>query len=118
MHRLGQLQTLVEIIPEGYTGKLQVMDVGVNRPFKKADGEEHFYFLQRNNDNNTPGTRILPTCQDVSHWINAAWKSVKEETIQKTWVHIGLCNPPMRPIDVLDEIEETQIQLGAEALMM
>ncbi|KAL7577572.1 hypothetical protein ACA910_015100 [Epithemia clementina (nom. ined.)] len=116
MHQLGELRTLVEIIPGGYTGKLQVMDVGVNRPFKAAYSEEHFLFLQQQHSENIPGTRIIPRCQDVAMWITKARGANKEETIKKTWVHIGIANPPLRPIDFIDNIEETQIQLGAEAI--
>ncbi|KAL7567499.1 hypothetical protein ACA910_009512 [Epithemia clementina (nom. ined.)] len=117
MHRLAELRTLVEIIPGGYTGKLQVMDVGINRPFKATYGEEHFSFLRFRHSETPPGTRIIPWRQDVASWISTAWKAVKEESITKTWVHIGIRDPPLRPIDYIDDIEETRIQLGAEAFL-
>jgi hypothetical protein len=31
---LEAMGTKILIIPNGYTGKLQVLDVGINRPFK------------------------------------------------------------------------------------
>ena len=34
MKRLGDLRTIVDYVPPGYTSKLQVMDVGINGPFK------------------------------------------------------------------------------------
>lgn len=71
-----------EYILPGYTPKLQVLDVGVNGPFK------HYYKVLLNtflNNNNYVG-KI--TRERVAEWIVGAWDSITPETITNTWTSI------------------------------
>lgn len=75
--------TELEVIPGGYTSKLQVMDVGLNKPFKDRmrNCVEQFIVSQ------PVGTK--PTRKVVSHWIKKAWDDMDIVTVQNTWRHIG-----------------------------
>ena len=81
VNRLATLNTQAEIIVPGYTSKLQVLDVGVNRPFKCYVANEYNAHLIQN------GSK--PNRQDIAHWVNRAWKGITEDTILNTWDNIG-----------------------------
>jgi hypothetical protein len=88
---LSKSNTIVEFIPPGYTSKLQVMDVGLNRPFKTAMGNCYHNFVRDEKMANEPGTAIKPKRSDVARWISEAWYSgITDSTITNTWRHIGL----------------------------
>lgn len=73
----------VDFVPGGYTSKLQVLDVGVNGPFKVYVRSCYEEFMLRN-DGKKP-RRI-----DVARWISEAWKKVSVETICNTWTRVGI----------------------------
>ena len=78
---------MVDFIPGGYTSKLQVQDVGINRPFKKVLREEYWKFMTMNNhglDFQLP----KPHRKDLANWVSNAWNTVRTETVIKTWDHI------------------------------
>jgi DDE superfamily endonuclease len=56
--------TIVKFIPEGYTSKLQVLDVGVNKPFKQYTRGEYVMFLQTRTH-----PRQLTRRLDVANWV-------------------------------------------------
>jgi DDE superfamily endonuclease len=104
--------TIVKSIPEGYMSKLQVLDVGVNKPFKQYTRGEYIMFLQT-----WTHPRQLPRRLDVANWIIQAWEQISVETILNTWRKVGLIDfdaemPPVDPVDdkqyyaVQDEQEE------------
>ncbi len=66
--------TEVDIIPGGYTSKLQPMDVGLNKPFKGyvSDNFTDWLIINRNKK---------PTRQDVSAWILSGWNRLSEQII-------------------------------------
>ena len=76
--------TEVEFIPGGYTGALQVLDKGVNKPFKNHYRSQQLRW-QINNDENAK-----PKRHDVANWIQAAWDRVTVESIRNTWNSIGI----------------------------
>ena len=82
--------TLVEIIPGGYTSKLQVMDVGLNRPFKKIFNESGDKHIQRSVEYQIPGAKVSIRRQDISGWVKHAWYELRKDTIEKTWAHVGI----------------------------
>jgi hypothetical protein len=100
---LSENRTLVQFIPGGYTSKLQVLDVGINRPFKMAYGDAYFTFVQNWLGSNSAGSKPKPTRKDVSYWIATGWDAINEDTITSTWVHCRLI--PMT-IPVCDEITD------------
>jgi transposase-like protein len=78
----SELNTEVDFIPGGYTGKVQVMDVGINKPFKN-------YIRNAFDDWLVVNVR-KPKRQDVAYWVNEAWNNVQATTITRTWKSIGL----------------------------
>ena len=80
MQRCG---TEVDTIVAGYTGRLQVLDVGINKPFKGYVKEEYEIFM-RENPHGTKPSRV-----DVVNWISVAWQKLMPLTICNTWRLIG-----------------------------
>jgi hypothetical protein len=89
MRAIGTCRTILEIIPGGYTSRLQPVDVGVNKPFKKYYGDCSEEFVRRWICNNVAGVKPKPICVEVAKWIDTAWKAIRRETILNTWRHIG-----------------------------
>jgi hypothetical protein len=87
VRRIGELRTILEIIPGGYTSKLQVLDVGINRSFKFYYGEASQEFVRQWTSANLPGVKAKPSRQNVAHWISYAWSHIDQEMIQNTWRH-------------------------------
>ena len=67
-----------DIVEPGYTGKLQVCDVGINKPFKDKY-KELFLAFRHSNPTGVP-TRPL-----VIQWIITAWGNVTKDCITNTW---------------------------------
>ena len=82
---VSNLETELEIVPPGFTSKLQVMDVGINKPFKDRIRHSVEDFLTSNLMN------CKPTRQVVSHWIGNAWEDIPASMIINTWRHVGFC---------------------------
>ena len=80
MQRCG---TEVDTIAAGYTGRLQVLDVGINKPFKGYIKDEYEIFM-RENPHGTKPSRV-----DVANWISVAWQKLMPLTICNTWRSIG-----------------------------
>jgi DDE superfamily endonuclease len=85
----------VEFIPGGYTWKLQVMDVGVNKPFKDRirDKYDQWFFNQ--------GCTNKPQREDVAKWVKASFEGVSTTTIIKTWKRVGLIYDDENVLDVV-----------------
>ena len=69
----------LEFIPGGYTWKLQVLDVGVNKPFKNHIQDSYNTWFGLNNYD------IKPQRSDVAHWVTALFDAVEKAIILKTW---------------------------------
>ena len=78
--------TEVNFILNGYTDKLQVLDVGVNKPFKQYT-KQYFERFMVNNIKNRKVTRL-----DVAKWVAEAWENIAATTITNTWNSIGFVN--------------------------
>lgn len=70
--------TEVDYIPGGYTSKLQVLDVGVNKPFKQ-------YLRYTFDDWLVANMNKRPERVDVAWWVKKAWDQITTETITNTW---------------------------------
>mgnify|MGYP005852193269 CR=1 FL=1 len=81
---IANCNTELEFVPKGYTSKLQVLDVGVNKPFSDYIRQQVDDWQVRNQFDTKPRR------QDVSHWIKMAWMEITETTIKNTWRRIGL----------------------------
>ena len=75
--------TEVDFVLGGYTSKLQVLDVGVNKPFKGYVKESYEQFMV----DNTEGRKASRL--DVAKWVEDACNKVTPETICNTWTSIG-----------------------------
>jgi DDE superfamily endonuclease len=81
---LKDCRTAVNFIVNGYTTKLQVLDVGINKPFKGYVRECYKQFMVEN----AHGQKT--TRCDVAKWIATAWDKIKHESIINTWKSIGI----------------------------
>jgi transposase-like protein len=95
------LNTEVEIIPGGYTSKLQAMDVGINKPFKNHCRKQFQIWLEQNQTND--GTTVKPHRKDAAKWAKYAWDQITPRTIRKTWNHIGYMDLPIEDLQVDEE---------------
>jgi hypothetical protein len=73
-----ECNTEVDFIPPGYTSKLQMLDVGVNRPFKIGMRNQFDTWICEN-------TGIKPTRRVVAQWIENAWGRISSTTILNSW---------------------------------
>jgi hypothetical protein len=78
---LANCDTDVDFIIGGYTAKLQVMDVGVNRTFKDEYRRQFELFMVKNDN-------AKPLREDVSKWVWNAWESITSESIRNTWLKV------------------------------
>ena len=74
----------VDYILGGYTSRLQVMDVGLNKPFKGYVREAYENFMI-----GKPENRKVKR-EDIVQWIHTGWEKVKIEIITRTWNKIGI----------------------------
>ena len=74
----------MDIIPAGYTLCLQVMDKGVNKPFKEYLHQESMSWLVAQPQNSSPSHAV------VGQWIHTACEKVTVKSIVNTWVGIGI----------------------------
>ncbi len=78
---LTRLGTKILYIPRGYTGRLQVLDVGVNHPFKLYMREQNESFLGG-------GVRKVSHLH-IIQWIIGSWRRMSAESITNTWRTVG-----------------------------
>jgi DDE superfamily endonuclease len=92
-------RTEVELIPGGYTSKLQPMDVGINKPFKNFIRAEFHDWLVVNRNRKT-----RPSRQEVSWWVREAWNNVSDSVVRNSFRGAGLVVACSAAVD--DELEE------------
>jgi DDE superfamily endonuclease len=97
-----ECNTAVEYIPPGYTSKLQVCDVGINKPFKDHLRREYDIWMMENLDDRRPKR------QDVARWIDTSWKSISSNTITNTWRRCMAFKPSI--VNSLPPIEYNQLE--------
>ncbi len=78
--------TEVDFVLGGYTSKLQVIDVGINKPFKGYIKECYERFMVANEDD------VKVSRSDVAKWVEEAWNKVSVNAICNTWSSIGFIN--------------------------
>jgi hypothetical protein len=79
---LGKANTLTIMLPNGETLAVQVLDVGINKPFKTmvtASIDEHLI---------RKGTSVGRP--EMAAFVIDAWKQITSETIVRTFLKIGL----------------------------
>jgi hypothetical protein len=75
--------TEVEFVIGGCTGCVQILDKGVNRPFKSYAREEFENWMLTNLSSRHP------TQGEVASWVNTAWNKITEDKIKNTWKSVG-----------------------------
>jgi hypothetical protein len=75
--------TEVDFITPGFTGALQVLDVGVNKQFKQYIRHQYEEWMVDNPLNQRPTRPIVAT------WIHNAWDTVSIDAIVNTWRSVG-----------------------------
>jgi DDE superfamily endonuclease len=109
--QIAEFQGYVELLPAHSTSVLQVMDVGINNPFKNVVRDEYDVWHEHYGK---PGAKVDQT--DVSHWIETSWSKIKDSTILQTWQHIRRnFNPDLKLNDTdLGAVDEDFMQLLAK----
>jgi hypothetical protein len=79
--------TDVDFVIGGYTGCVQILDNGVNHPFKSYAREE-FENLMLTNLSSRHLTR-----GEVASWVTTTWNKIAQETIKNTWKYVGIFVP-------------------------
>jgi len=76
----------VDFIPAGYTACLQVLDKGVNKPFKQFVRDDSIAWLQQA-PQGAKSNRLY-----VTNWISNSysWNQISAETITNTWNRLQL----------------------------
>ncbi len=87
---LGNHDNKVLFIPRGFTSRLQVLDVGINRPFKHYMRQQFETFMLSN------GQKIERL--HIIWWVNGSWERITKETITNTWRSIGYWKNIMKKI--------------------
>jgi hypothetical protein len=112
---IAQCNTEIDFIPGGYTSKLQVLDVGINKPFKDRVREHYENYMVMTVDGK-------PKRQDVAHWIWDSWDDITDTMITNTWRHIGItggvaggvANDEVQADDGMDTIDDPLEMLDVE----
>jgi hypothetical protein len=82
-NQINKLGTDSDIIPGGYTGSVQVLDKGVNKPFKGYLRDKFEEWMCTN------GSRRRPSNSEVVQWVAKAWEQVTTAAIVNTWKSFG-----------------------------
>jgi hypothetical protein len=82
--QLAEHTCILSLLPANMTSTLQILDVGINMPFKDFMKAQYTQFLIDSLDKKTNITREL-----MSTWIANSWESVKALSIVNTSRKIG-----------------------------
>jgi hypothetical protein len=90
-HAIKSTGSLLTILPGGSTGQIQVLDliqvldVGINKPFKdKFRTRWVNWMATENRDNEKVVSR-----QMLAVWVSEIWESMDMNLIKNSWVHCG-----------------------------
>ena len=82
------------IIPGGYTGLVQPIDVGIGKPFK----HRICYWLEEwLAEHDTCRVKPQDVRKLIAEWVCAAWARTKEETVHKSRRHTSFSFFPDKP---------------------
>jgi hypothetical protein len=81
---VGRAGVEVDFIPAGYTPPCQVLDKGINKPFKQFLGQQSIAWLQGAPQGSKPD-RVT-----ITNWISNSWNQVSVDTITNTWNSLRL----------------------------
>ena len=86
VHAIQDCGTEVDFIFGGYTSKIQVLDVGINKPFKDYTKRCNEHYRVENESS------MRVKRMDVSKWIDESWKRVSKQAIYNTLSFIEFTN--------------------------
>lgn len=91
-HKVDAVQNAVKIggsflsiLPGGSTSRIQVLDVGLNKPFKDGFRSNWVKWMANENRNN----KKIVTREMLANWVSEIWRKVEARTICSTWEKIG-----------------------------
>jgi hypothetical protein len=79
LNALQDTETEVDVVVGGYTGCVQILDKGINHPFKGYARENFEHWMMKNK------TRRHPERGEVASWIDDAWSKITVRCIKNTW---------------------------------
>ena len=85
LKEIRNLGCIVSILPAGSTSQIQVLDVGVNKPFKDNLKRKWVFFMTNEN----PGNEKNISRQMLSHWIVESFSEISSECIKRTFNKLG-----------------------------
>jgi hypothetical protein len=74
----------VDFIPAGYTSCLQVLNKGVNKPFKQFIRQQSIEWHQ------SALLGAKPDCVTITNWVSTSYNQVNVECITSTWCSLQL----------------------------
>ena len=86
MNVIQDCGTEVDFILGRYKSKLQVLYVGINKPFKDYVKQCYKQFMVEKIEDKKA------TWLDVAKWVHEAWEIITPESITNTWSSIGFMN--------------------------
>jgi hypothetical protein len=87
------MKTELVVIPGGMTSVLQLMDVSINKPFKDRLRQQYLNWIAdpaRALTENGKIKRAAPS--EVARWVLAAWKTITESIIARSFKKCCICN--------------------------
>ncbi|XP_077484191.1 zwilch kinetochore protein isoform X3 [Amblyomma americanum] len=89
--RLRGIRTDMAVIPGGFTGMLQPLDVSVNRPFKVEFRRQYSEMMANGNHDETPTGRLKrAVLATVLGWILSAWNFVSTDIVTRSFKVTGI----------------------------
>ena len=82
----------VLIIPGGCTSIVQPMDKCINKPLKESIRGSWQTWMWQDRALTKAGNLKQPTRQDPINWVSAAWDSIKQDTIIRSFLVCGISN--------------------------
>ena len=77
--------SMLTILPGGSTSKIQVLDVGINKPFKDKFRTKWVNWMATENQDN----KKCVSRQMLAEWVSEIWESLDTTAIKNSWIHCG-----------------------------
>jgi hypothetical protein len=88
MRRIQDMGVMVQHIPGGCTYLCQPVDVGINRPIKKAMSDQWEEWMY-SGGGMVDGVAQVPTRALVAHWVIGTYQKISQQTGRNAWMKKG-----------------------------